>query len=98
MIDPVYFWMKNADLKNIRFEGRQLSSAGLKRRERRTLFQALFSYVEREYRVMHEKEPTAETRRALEWLEENYKAMETQFASEDFFFSSGFMEFYGFVE
>ena len=94
----VYFWMKNADLKDIRFEGRQLSSVGLKRRERRTLFQALFSYVEREYRVMHEKEPTAETRRALEWLEENYKTMETQFASEDFFFSTGFMEFYGFVE
>ena len=94
----VYFWMKNADLKNIHFEGRQISTVGLRRRERRTLFQALFSYVEREYRVIHEKEPATETRRALEWLEENYKTMETQFSSDDFFFSTGFMEFYGFVE
>ena len=94
----VYFWMKNADLRNIHFEGKQISTVGLRRRERRTLFQALFSYVEREYRVIHEKEPTTETRRALEWLEENYKTMETQFSSDDFFFSTGFMEFYGFVE
>ena len=94
----VYFWMKNADLRNIHFEGKQISTVGLRRRERRTLFQALFSYVEREYRVIHEKEPTTETRRALEWLEENYKTMETQFSSDDFFFSTGFMEFHGFVE
>lgn len=94
----VYFWMKNAYLTDIRFEGRQISTAGMKRRERRVLFEALFSYVEREYRVMHEKEPTAETQRTIEWLLENYKSLESAFLSDDFFFSSGFMEFYGYVE
>ena len=94
----VYFWMKNADLVDIHFEGRQISTVGLKRREQRTLFETLFSYVEREYRVMHEKEPTTETQRAIEWLQENYKNLEATFSSEDFFYSSGFMEFYGFVE
>ena len=94
----VYFWMKNADLTDIHFEARQISTVGLKRREQRTLFEALFSYVEREYRVMHEKEPTTETQRAIEWLEENYKRLESIFTSDDFFYSSGFMEFYGYVE
>lgn len=94
----VYFWMKNADLTNLHFEGRQISTVGMKRRERRILFDALFSYVEREYRVMHEKEPTTDTKRAIEWLQENYKTMESLFANEDFFFSSGFMEFYGYAE
>lgn len=94
----VYFWMKNADLTDIHFEGRQISTVGLKRREQRTLFEALFSYVEREYRVMHEKEATTETKRAIEWLQENYKSMEMLFSSDDFFYSSGFMEFYGYVE
>ena len=94
----VYFWMKNADLVDVRFEGRQISTAGMKRKERRILFEALFSYVEREYRVMHDKEPTAESRRAIEWLQENYKILETSFTGDDFFFSSGFMEFYGYVE
>lgn len=94
----VYFWMRNADLIDIHFEGRQISTVGLKRRERRTLFEALFSYVEREYIVMHKKEPTIETQRAIEWLQENYKSLESTFSSDDFFYSSGFMEFYGFVE
>ena len=47
---------------------------------------------------MHEKEPTTETQRAIEWLEENYKRLESIFTSDDFFYSSGFMEFYGYVE
>ena len=94
----VYFWMKNADLTDIHFEARQISTVGLKRREQRTLFETLFSYVEREYRVMHEKEPTTYTQNAIEWLQENYKSLEATFSSDDFFFSSGFMEFYGFVE
>ena len=94
----VYFWMKNADLTDIHFEARQISTVGLKRREQRRLFETLFSYVEREYRVMHEKEPTTYTQNAIEWLQENYKSLEATFSSEDFFYSSGFMEFYGFVE
>lgn len=94
----VYFWMKNADLTNIHFEAKQISTVGLKRREQRTLFEALFAYVEREYRVMYEKEPIKYNQEALEWLQENYKALEAKFSSDDFFYSSGFMEFYGFVE
>lgn len=94
----VYLWMRNADLTGIRFAGRQLSTVGMKRKEKRNLFNALFSYVEREYRAMHEMEETVETARAIEWLEENYKSLETQFSSDDFFFSTGFMVFYGFVE
>ena len=94
----VYFWMKNADLVDIHFEARQISTVGLKRREQRTLFEALFSYVLREYKVMNEKEPTADSQRAIEWLQENYRDMESIFTSDDFFYSSGFMEFYGFVE
>ena len=94
----VYYWMKNADLTNIHFEARQISTVGLKRREQRTLFETLFSYVEREYKVMHEKEPTSYTQSAIEWLQENYKTLEATFSSDDFFYSSGFMEFYGFVE
>ena len=94
----VYFWMKNADLTDIHFEGRQISTVGLKRREQRLLFEALFSYVEREYKIMYEKEPTAENQHILEWLQENYRLMESVFSSDDFFYSSGFMEFYGYVE
>ncbi len=94
----VYYWMKNADLTDIHFEARQISTVGLKRRDQRTLFETLFSYVEREIRVMHEKEPTTYTQEALEWLQENYKSLEATFSSDDFFYSSGFMEFYGFVE
>lgn len=94
----VYFWMKNADLTNIHFEARQISTVGLKRREQRVLFETLFSYVEREYRVMHEKERTTYTQGAIEWLQENYKSLEATFSSDDFFYSSGFMEFYGYVE
>lgn len=94
----VYYWMKNADLMDIHFEARQISTVGLKRRERRILFETLFSYVEREYRVMHEKEPTTYTQSAIEWLQENYKSLEATFSSDDFFYSSGFVEFYGYVE
>ena len=94
----VYFWMKNADLTDIHFVAKQISTVGLKRKQQRILFEALFSYVEREYKVMHENEPSTYTQEALEWLQENYKTMEATFSSEDFFYSSGFMEFYGFVE
>ena len=94
----VYFWMKNADLTDIHFEARQISTVGMKRKEQRQLFETLFSYVLREYTVMHKKEPSEYTAEAIEWLEENYRTMESTFTSDDFFYSSGFMEFYGFVE
>jgi len=94
----VYNWMRNADLENIHFEAKQLSTVGLKKKEKRVLFEALFSYVEREYVVMYEKEPTKDWKEALEWLQENYSRMEREFCNDDFFFSTGFMEFYGFVE
>ena len=94
----VYYWMKNADLVDIHFEAKQISTVGLKRSEKRNLFETLFSYVEREYAVMHEKEPTTYTQSALDWLKVNYKSLQSKFASDDFFYSSGFMEFYGYVE
>ena len=94
----VYGWLKNSDLVDIHFEGRQISTVGLKRRDKRILFDALFSYIENELEIMHEKEPTTELKKGLEWIREHYSEMESTFSSDDFFYSSGFMEFYAYVE
>lgn len=94
----VYTWMRQADLEDIHFEARQISTVGMKRKEKRILFETLFSYVEREYAVMYENEKTTYNKDALDWLREYYDEMEREFCSDDFFYSSGFMEFYGYVE
>ena len=94
----VFMWMKNADISDIHFEARQLSTVGMKRKDRRLLFETLFSYVEREYRKIYEEEPSYEVKIAIEWIEENYKSLQNTFISDDFFFSTGFMIFYGIVE
>lgn len=93
----VYNWMRNADLEDIHFEAHQLSTVGMSRREKRTLFDALFSYLPREYEVLYREDPTSENKVAVDWLRENYDVMERTFSSDDFFYSSGFMEFYGYV-
>ena len=90
--------MRQADLEDIHFEARQISTVGMKRKEKRILFETLFSYVEREYAVMYENEKTTYNKDALDWLREYYDEMEREFCSDDFFYSSGFMEFYGYVE
>lgn len=94
----VFYWMRNADLTDIHFEAKQISTVGLERPKKRILFDTLFSYLQCEYEAMYKKEQTTYAKEAISWLKENYSVLKKRFSEEDFFYSSGFVEFYGFVK
>lgn len=94
----VYAQMLDAYLEDIVLVDSSISTVGLTRKERGTLFEALFSYVPREYAALVKEEPdNLSYRDARDWLAENYDSMKREFMGDNFFYRAGYMFFYGFV-
>ena len=76
-----------------------LSTAGMKAKKRRMLFDTYFSYLEPELDNLIAQNPDNEVyQNAKRWLQENYSTVEQLVMSPDFLFVSGFMYFYGIYE
>ncbi len=94
----VYSQMQDAFLEPIVLVDSSISTVGLTRKEKGTLFEALFSYVPREYTALIEEDPDNRTYDdAQNWLIENYDSMKREFMGDNFFYRAGYMFFYGFV-
>ena len=94
----VYSQMQDAFLEDIVLVDSNISTVGLSRKEKGTLFEALFSYVPREYTALIKEEPDNKTYDdAQDWLIENYDSMKREFMGDNFFYRAGYMFFYGFV-
>lgn len=94
----VYSQMQDAFLEDIVLVDSSISTVGLSRKERGELFEALFSYVPREYTALMKEDPDNKTYDdAQDWLIENYESMKREFMGDNFFYRAGYMFFYGFV-
>ena len=94
----VYSQMQDAFLEPIVLVDASISTVGLTRKEKGTLFEALFSYVPREYTALIKEDPDNKTYDdAQDWLIENYESMKREFMGDNFFYRAGYMVFYGIV-
>ena len=94
----VYAQMLDSYLEDIVLVDSCISTVGLSRKERGTLFEALFSYVPREYNALVMEEPDNKAYKdAQDWLTENYDSMKREFMGDNFFYRAGHMFFYGYV-
>ncbi|MBE5826627.1 MAG: TIR domain-containing protein [Butyrivibrio sp.] len=94
----VYAQMLDAYLEDIVLVDSSISTVGLTRKERGTLFEALFSYVPREYTALVKEDPDNKAYKdAQDWLTENYDSMKREFMGDNFFYRAGYMFFYGYV-
>lgn len=91
----VFSLLKNLDASEVKTVNTYLTSADMKMRRRKLLFDTYFSYVEPEYEDLLKEDPDNEQyAENLQWLKGNYEKLEQSFLKKDFFFISGFMFFY----
>jgi len=91
----VYTLLKNLDASEVKTVNTFLSTANMKMKKRKCLFDTYFSYVEPEYEDLLKEDPDNDIYiENHQWLVENYEKLEQAFLEKDFFFISGFMFFY----
>lgn len=92
----VFSCMRDSYLEDVHIENVILTTDGMKKRQRDKLFSTYFSYVKPELMDLVQEDPdNLDYEHAVNWLDKNYEDMRREFLSEDFFFVSGFMFFYG---
>ena len=93
----VYSQMLDAYLESIVLVDSSISTVGMSRKEKGIMFEALFSYLPREYKAMIQQDPdNKKICDAYEWLLDNYQTMKRAFMSDNFFYRAGYMFFYGY--
>lgn len=91
----VYTLLKNLDASEVKTVSSFVSTANMKMKKRKILFDTYFSYAQPEYESLLEEDPDNELYLDNhQWLLENYEKLEQAFLKKDFFFLSGFMFFY----
>ena len=91
----VYTLLKNLDASEVKMVNTFLTTANMKMKKRKCLFDTYFSYVEPEYEDLLKEDPDNDIYiENHQWLVENYEKLEQAFLVKDFFFTAGFMFFY----
>jgi len=92
----VLTYMKNSGAAKVKMFNTILTTAGMKMKQRKMLFDTYFSYLEPEIDDLIKEHPDNELYiSAKHWLTNNYKTVEQSMISLDSLFISGFMFFYG---
>ena len=90
-----YTLLKNLDASEVKMVNTFLTTANMKMKQRKSLFDTYFSYVQPEYEDLLKEDPDNDIYlENHQWLVENYEKLEQEFLSKDFFFIAGFMFFY----
>ena len=91
----VYNLLKNLDASEVKMVESLVTTANMKMKKRKILFDTYFSYVQPEYEDLLKEEPENDIfLNNHQWLVENYEKLEQAFLKKDFLFVSGFMFFY----
>ncbi len=86
--------LSDIDMSNVELLEQGLSTVGMNREQRSNLFDLYFWFILDDLRKMHEDAPDnkiIETH--LNWMEEHYKEMKSNFKKKNFYFNIGFMLF-----
>lgn len=93
----VYSQMMDAYLDRITLVNTSISTVDLTRKQKGIMFEALFSYLPREYDAMLQRDPhNKKISDGCDWLKENYHSLKRTFIGDNFFYRSGYMFFYGY--
>lgn len=91
----VYRLLKNLDASEVKMVNSFITTANMKMKRRKLLFDTYFSYVQPEYEDLLKEDPENEIySENHQWLVENYEKLEQAFLAKDFLFIAGFMFFY----
>lgn len=88
----IYSLLVKTGYHDIVLRRKGLDTIGMSLNDKNNFFDVCFSYIEKdlEYLVKVESD-NLWWREDLKWFKENYKVMEAEFSSPDFFFQAGFM-------
>ncbi len=90
----IYTMLRKCGFADVKMRNALISTAGMSFDEREALFDVYFSFIREDMRILSKKYPDDDNYvKAAEWFEDNYERLESEFLSEEFFFTLGFMLF-----